>query len=78
MRLSVRSVIELVRPNGIGERLGEIACLVVVVGWILVGYGWNGVDLGTKHAQEVDLLLTLQIWEFFCQLDNSVIQFSRD
>ncbi len=61
MRAAVGRVVELVRPDGIGEGFRVAARLVVVVGRVVEGDGGDGVDLCTQKPEEVDLALGLRV-----------------
>ena len=60
VRSGVGDVIELIRPDSIGEILGKGFRLVVVVFWVLVRHRRDWVDFCTEHSQKVDLFLTLK------------------
>lgn len=59
VRVSVGLIVELVRPNSVGERLCISLRLMIIVLWIVVRDGWNSSDIGAQHAKKVDFFLAL-------------------
>jgi len=60
MYARVTRVVELVCPEGVWrERRSIVACLVVVIGWVLVSDCRDGVDICAEETKKVDLLFAL-------------------
>ena len=61
VRLGVRGVVELVRPDCPGRRARIVPRLVVVVARVVVGHRGHGAHLGAQHPQQIYLLLALRV-----------------
>lgn len=59
MRLGIRCVVKLIRPNRVVESLGVISSEVVIIFWIVVRDRRDWVNFRAEHTEEVNLLLTL-------------------
>ena len=61
VREAVGRVVKLVCPDGVRDGLCEARGLVVVVHRVGEGNGGHGTDIGTQHAEQVNLLLRLRV-----------------
>ena len=60
MGVRVRGVVKLICPYSVVKGEGIIPRLMVVVLGVIICNRRNGTDIGTQHAEKIDLLLALR------------------
>jgi hypothetical protein len=61
VRLPISGVVELVRPDGVVERVGIASGLMVVVLGVLESHGRHGTDVCAEQAEEINFALRLRV-----------------
>ena len=65
MEVRIGSVVKLICPKRIIQVLRVVPCLMIVVEWVFVRNGWNGINFCAEHAKQVYFFLALVRENFF-------------